>query len=223
MKVQIRSCLEGARDAEGTTIIIDVFRASNSIIACLERGADFVMPVKTLKEAYLTKEKNPDYLLFGERFGFPPRGFDSGNSPEQISQMHLRNKRIILSTSAGSKGILAAKKAAKIIIASFANARAVTEYIQKLKVSQVTLVPIGLDAKEKALEDELCAEYLKSKLQGLAVDFEQIRRQIWSSPGAKHLRSLGQTDDLEISLQLDLWTALPEYERVSQKITNHTK
>ena len=102
MRVTTKSCVEGALKAEGLAVIIDVFRASNTIIACLARGAEVIIPVRGLDEAYDLKRENPQYLLFGERGGLPPEGFDYGNSPAQASRLQLSGKRIIFTTSAGT-------------------------------------------------------------------------------------------------------------------------
>ncbi len=76
MEVEIKSCLDGAHEAEGTSVIIDVFRASNTIIACIGQGAESIFPIGDLDEAYNLRKQNPEYLLFGERKGLPPEGFD---------------------------------------------------------------------------------------------------------------------------------------------------
>src|SRR6056297_3662779 len=81
MDIRIKSCIEDAREAEGLTVIIDVFRASNTIIACLGQGAEYVIPVGSLEKAYRLKEQHPDHLLAGERKSLPPEGFDFGNTP----------------------------------------------------------------------------------------------------------------------------------------------
>lgn len=47
MKIEIKSCLDGAKEAEGIVVIIDVFRASNTIIACIGQGVESIIPVGT--------------------------------------------------------------------------------------------------------------------------------------------------------------------------------
>src|SRR5680860_751918 len=103
MNINIYECLKGEKIATGITVIIDVFRASNTIISCLASGAEYILPVGELKKAYQLKKENQDYLLFGERGGLPPEGFDYNNSPAKATKLDLKNKKIILTTSAGSK------------------------------------------------------------------------------------------------------------------------
>lgn len=218
MEVNIKSCLEGTKEAEGISVIIDVFRASNTIIACLCQGAEYIIPVGGLDEAYNLKKKNPAHLLVGERKGLLPQGFDYGNSPAKSSKLDLSNKRIILTTSAGSQGIVNANKSDEILIGSFVNANAIVDYIKSRNPAKVSLVAIGFEAHKKAKEDELCAEYIKNQLLGIKSDFESMKKEILKSDGADRLRRLNQEDDLEFSLRLDICDIVPKYDFKSRRI-----
>jgi len=218
MEVRINSCLEGAREARGLTVIIDVFRSSNTILTCLDRGADYIIPVGPLDEAYRLKEANPDHLLVGERKSQTPEGFDLGNSPVEISQLDMRHKKAILTTSAGTQGIVSARLAQEIVVGSFANAQALVAYIGKQNPDVVTLAPMGFASSDKAEEDEQCALYLKQQLLGQETDMEQMRRKILDSKGADRLRRIGREDDMEFGLRLDLYNMIPRYDAQTQRI-----
>jgi len=220
MKVEINRCLEGAKIADGITVVIDVFRASNTIIACLASGVEHIIPVGELKDAYSLKRENPDHLLFGERGGIPPEGFDHDNSPAKATKLDLNGKKIILTTSAGSQGIVYSKNADEILIGSFANARAIIDYLKNKNPEKITLLAIGNQAIEPATEDEECAKYLKSQLEDRKMDMDQMRDEILKSDGAKRLRRLGQEDDLEFSLNLDTHKVIPKFDRKTGKITD---
>ena len=56
MQVDIKSCIQWAKEAEGITVIIDVFRASNTIIACMAQWAEYIIPVWALEEAINLKK-----------------------------------------------------------------------------------------------------------------------------------------------------------------------
>jgi len=213
MEVQIKSCIEGARQARGLTVIIDVFRSSNTIIACLARGADYVIPVGKLEEAYRLKKAYPDHLLIGERKSQTPGGFDFGNSPSKAASMDLKNKPVILTTSAGTQGIVHATGADEILIASFANAGSIIEYIRKANPRYVTLAPMGFESSEKADEDEQCALYLKEQLKGESSSFDVMKQKLLKSKGAERLRKIGREDDLHYALQLDIHRIIPQYNR----------
>ena len=81
MEIQILQLLEGARQARGLTVIIDVFRAFSTACYAVNKGVGPIYPVGNIEEAYALKEKNPEALLVGERNERPPEGFDFGNSP----------------------------------------------------------------------------------------------------------------------------------------------
>ena len=211
MKIEIKSCLEGAKEAEGLTVIIDVLRASNTIIATLNKGANYIIPVEDLADAYRLKKTNPEYLLFGERNGLAPEGFDCGNSPAEVSNLDLKNKLIVFTTSAGTKAIINAENADEIIIASYANAEAVANYIKNRNPDKVTLVAIGLDAYKKAEEDELCAQYIKELLEGRKPNYESMKKIILKSDGANRLRRLNQLDDLKFCTErLNFYDIVPK-------------
>jgi 2-phosphosulfolactate phosphatase len=218
MDIRIKSCIEGARQAEGITVIIDVFRASNTIIACLGQGAEHVIPVGQLEKAYQLKQMHPEHLLAGERSSLPPKGFDFGNTPAYVSSLNLKGKKIIFTTSAGTQGIVNALNASEILIGSFANAYAVVRYILQTTPRIVTLAAMGFESSEKAEEDEQCAIYLKNRLKGKDPSFKPIKKKIMQSKGAERLIQIGRTDDLEFALKTNLYTIVPIYDKASGRI-----
>lgn len=219
INIHLYSCLSGARAARGVAVLFDVFRASNTIIACLEAGAVFVRPVGALEEAYRLKEAHPEHLLFGERGGLPPVGFDGGNSPVWVAAQDLRGKGVLLTTSAGSQGIVHANGAETILIGSFLNLSALAGYLQALHPPEVSLIAMGLDAREPAEEDEAAADGLRRLLLGRPFDFRIIREQLLHCSGADRLRRLGQEDDLAWCLTLDRSTVVPQFDRERGVIT----
>ncbi|MGM0532116.1 MAG: 2-phosphosulfolactate phosphatase [Bacteroidota bacterium] len=221
MDIRIKSCIEGAKESEGLTVIIDVFRASNTIIACLGQGADCVIPVGSLEKAYHLKEQHPGYVLAGERKSVPPEGFDFGNTPAYAATQDLNGKKIIVTTSAGTQGIVNAQNADEILIGSFANASAIVEYILCKNPKIVTLAAMGFESYEKAEEDEQCAFYLKELLSGKTPDIHQIKEKILVSKGATRLRNLGRTDDLKFALKFNIYPMLPIYNSSTGQIKSY--
>ena len=220
MEIMIKSCLDGAKEAEGISVIIDVFRSSNTIIACMDQGADYIIPIGDLNKAFKMKKENPDYLLFAERKGYTVEESDYGNSPATASKLFLKNKKIILTTSAGTQGIIQATKSDEIIIGSFANAKAIVDYIRIKKPNKVSLVAIGFESNKKAEEDEFCAQFLKKQLLGMKFDFNKMKQKILKCDGADRLRKLKQEDDLDFSLKLDIYDIVPKYNFESRKLFN---
>lgn len=220
MNVQIYSCLGKASLANGITVVLDVFRASNTIISCLASGVEYILPVDTLKKAYQLKKEMPDHLLFGERGGLPPEGFDYDNSPAKAIKLDLRGKKVIITTSNGSQGIIKAVNADEILVGSFSNAQTIINYIKNKNPKKVSLLAIGYNAIEPSLEDEECAKYIKAKLENKDINFNKIKNQILQSDGANRLKKLNQENDLEICLELNNNNVIPKFDRTTGKIFN---
>lgn len=218
MHIEVASCLEGARRAKGLTVIIDVFRAGNTIISCFANGAGHVVPVGNLERAYELKREFPDYFLAGERKSYPPEGFDFGNSPSEADEIDFEGRGVILTTSSGTQGIVNAKNADEILLGTYANASRIIDYIQSSDPEWVTLVPMGFESSVKAEEDEAYALYLKQRLEGKPVDFLKQKQQLLQSEGAERLRRIGKERDLEWCLMLDKYAVLPIYARTEEKL-----
>lgn len=174
MDICMLELIEGAKQAKGLTVIIDVFRAFSTACYAMDRGAERILPVGAIEEAYSLKEAHPDWVLMGERGGVVQPGFDYGNSPSQLLGADLTGKTIVHTTSAGTQGIVQATGADEIITGSFVNAGAIVDYIHKANPQVVSLVAMGFGGVEPADEDRLCAEYLRNVLLGEPVDFAAI-------------------------------------------------
>jgi len=183
-RVRMLSLLEGARQAVGPTVIIDVFRAFSLVPWAIMRGARRVVPVRTEQEALAWRERDPTVLLAGERDGKPLPGFDFGNSPAAIRAADLTGRVLIHRTSSGTQGLLAAREAgaSPVLAGSFLTAGATIRYLHALGADEICLVAMGWNASEPALEDTLCASYLRAGLLGETPDFGQIRSQIRDDP-----------------------------------------
>jgi 2-phosphosulfolactate phosphatase len=67
MNIDILHLIDGVRKATGLTVIIDVFRAFSTACYAFAQGATRIIPVGDLDLAYELKEKNPEFLLLGNR------------------------------------------------------------------------------------------------------------------------------------------------------------
>ena len=155
MDIRIFHLIEGARQAEGLTVIIDVFRAFSMECYLYAAGAREVRPVGSVEETFAWKERDPDCVLVGERHGRRIKGCDLGNSPSSVDPAMIRGKRVIHTTSAGTQGIVNAIRAEEILTGSFVNAKAVADYIRRKAPEKVSLVCMGKEGLEQAEEDEL--------------------------------------------------------------------
>ena len=201
MKIQILELIEGAKAAEGLTVVIDVFRAFSLECYLYSRGAAAIYPVGSIEEARMRKEADPDILLIGERRGRICQGFDYGNSPSQTQHGDIAGRRIIHTTSSGTQGIVNARHADEILTGSLVNAKAVAGYIKKRQPEIVSLVAMGNGGVRTAKEDVLCAEYIKSLLEGKSCSIDAKIRAL-KDDGAEHFFD---PDKQEIFPEEDYW------------------
>ena len=185
MKISILQGIEGAKAARGLTVIIDVFRAFSLEAYLFDMGAEKIYPIGDANLAYSMKEKNPDYILAGERKGKIMPGFDTGNSPSQLSELKVSGKTVVHTTSAGTQGIANATNADEILGASLLTARATAKYIMNSGASEVSLVCMGLAGTQETEEDTLCARYIKSIIEGGKIDFDKEIDILKKTSGAK--------------------------------------
>ena len=205
MEIQILRLIEGAKQAEGLTVIIDVFRAFSLECCLYARGAACVHPVGSIEEAWALKKAHPEYVLIGERHGKKCEGFDFGNSPTAVPEKAVRGKTVIHTTSAGTQGIINARKAEEIVTGSLLNAAAVAAYIRKRRPEKVSLVCMGNEGVRPAPEDELCAEYIKSILEGHPLPDVQDRAYALKEQGGAHFFDPANQ---EVFPEADFWACV---------------
>ncbi len=207
--VQIRRGLGGIETLDGAVVVIDVFRASNTIIALLAAGAAEVALLADIERARELKRRWPERPLLGERGGVAPEDFDGGNSPSKARTLVRPGDRPILTTSAGTQAIARLTSADTVLFASFANATAVVESIRRLGCDRVTILPMGLEARAPAVEDDEAAAWIAGIVEGRGQDFAEVRERLLGCDGANRLRRLGQRDDLAACTELDSQGIVP--------------
>lgn len=185
MEIKILQLTGGAKNATGLTVIIDVFRAFSMEAYMLNQGADKIIPVGDCDFAYQLKKENPHMILAGERHGKILPGFDTGNSPWELGKLDVKGKTIVHTTSAGTQGIANAVGADEILGASLVTAKATAEYIKNSGAKDVSLVCMGLEAREESREDTLCARYIKALLEETEIDMKTEIEQLKYTSGAK--------------------------------------
>ncbi|MBI5011030.1 MAG: 2-phosphosulfolactate phosphatase, partial [Bacteroidia bacterium] len=166
MRIEIAEFIEGAKNAEGLAVIIDVFRAFSVECYGFDAGASQIVATSEVAEAIRLRQYYNNSVLVGERDEKKIPGFDFGNSPTEIIKAGLTGKTIIHTTTAGTQGLINAENADIIITGSFVNAAAIVRYIKHINPSVVTLVAMGYRANITADEDIMCAELIKGRLEG---------------------------------------------------------
>jgi 2-phosphosulfolactate phosphatase len=186
VKIKRLSLIEGARQATGLAVIIDVFRAFTTDAYIMANGAERVYPVATVEEAFALKNLHPDWVLIGEREGIQVPGFDYGNSPYDVKDIDFTERTIIQTTSAGTQGLLNAYYADDILPGSFVMADAIVNYIKVRNPDTVSLVAMGWNGRDRAPEDEALADFIELRLRDVEPDFSAMRALIRAHPqGAK--------------------------------------
>ena len=218
MDIQIFQGLKGAKQAKGITVIIDVFRASTTILSILHQGAKYITPVESIQKALFFKKQNPSCLLVGERNGKKLPEFDYGNSPATMISLDLYKKSIVLSTSSGTKGICNTDHSSETLIAGFANISKLISYIRNKNTDYLSLIPMGLNATTPAIEDDLCAQLIKKRLQDQSVNYQDYITPIMKSAGIKRLLNLGQQKDISYCLTQDILPIIAIYDKNKGRI-----
>ena len=136
-----------------TVIVIDVLRASSTIVTALDFGYASVIAVKTPNEALALRTIHT--ILAGEIHCKKIEGFDYNNSPNSIKEVDPRGNHLVLTTTNGTKAIENVKNADKVLIGCLLNATAcVNEAIKQNR--DITVYCAGTRS-EFALEDGLAA------------------------------------------------------------------
>lgn len=218
MDIRILQLVEGARQARGLTVIIDVFRAFTVEAWLSHNHAQSIIPVGDIQTALDYRSAHPGTLLCGERGGRKIDGFDFGNSPSAIEYAELTGKTVVHTTSAGTQGIANAHGAEEIIGGALVNAAAIARYIKSRNPQEVSLVCMGLAGKEETEEDTLCARYIRSLLEGQPLaDMEAEIESLKRTSGAKFFDPAQQDvfpeADFHLSTQVDWFDFVLRYDR----------
>jgi 2-phosphosulfolactate phosphatase len=149
------------------TVVIDVLRATSTIIEALNNGAKEIIPVNSFEFAMKASGNlfGGNTLLGGERNTRKIDGFNLGNSPLEYSRNIVQGKSIILFTTNGSKAIVKARFSELLILCSFTNLLAVANYLSHLN-KDVEILCSGRN-EGFSLEDSICAGKIISKLEKL--------------------------------------------------------
>lgn len=205
MEIRVGSLVRDAAEAEGTVVIIDVFRAFTTAAIAFNHGASQITLVAEVEEALDLHQRGVGDLLMGEVDGKRPAGFDFGNSPYEVSFADFAGKSIVQSTRAGTVGVAAASWAENIYLGSFAVADATVEAILKDGPPLVSIIAMGDQGRVRSDEDEHCALYLRNLLEGRRPDPEALRTLIMAGGATQKFFDDSQPQyhpkDVELALQ----------------------
>jgi 2-phosphosulfolactate phosphatase len=220
-------------EVQGRTVfVIDVLRATTAMCAALYHGARAVIPVAATEEALRLAQTigSDDVLLAGEQNCVRIPGFHLGNSPLEMTEQAVRGKTLIMTTTNGTKALLACQGAAAVYPACAGNlSRAGARAHEALEQHRdILIVCAGRDGAF-ALDDAYCAGQLaiaalggRKVRRGLndaaIVSLDLVRRygSRWERPlsysrGGRELIKLGFRDDVVDAARVDGYPVLAHF------------
>ena len=210
MEISLGSLKRGAEEAQGTTIIIDVFRAFTTAAIAFDRGAKEIVLFADPNDALDLHRKGVGDYLMGEVSGKKPDGFHFGNSPHEISDVDMTGKTLIQSTRAGTVGVEAATNAAEVFLGSFVVAQATVDAIMKESPSLVSIIAMGDQGVVRADEDEQCGIYLRNIMEERKPDFNAVKSLIMTGGATQKFFDPEQPqyhpEDVALALQADRYS-----------------
>lgn len=207
--------------SEECVVVIDVLRASTTIVAALLAGAREVIPVDDVQDAVesagrLGKERT---LLAGERNGIRINGFDLGNSPLEYTPEVVAGKTILMTTTNGTRAFRAASAAHTVVCGSLINAAGIAEFCEE-QDRNVTLLCAGTNGRF-SMDDAIAAGGIVNAFRGRGMTFQtddstetayelfdlrrtDLRAALEATGHGKRLMELGFGDDLAFCSQLSV-------------------
>ncbi|MBP1989055.1 2-phosphosulfolactate phosphatase [Paenibacillus eucommiae] len=207
-----------------TVIVIDVLRATSTMITALDEGIRGIIPVETVLQA---KElQKPGDILGGERMCRKIPGFDYGNSPLEYKNEAIRGKRLIMTTTNGTRGFHKAERAEFVLAGALLNGKSCALAAAEIKRDIVIICAGTQDVF--ALEDGLCAGQIvdalvlllgeaNASLNDLATAMRSTFLQLQANipdvllrcSNGKRLSKLGFRGDVEYCAQLNMTETVP--------------
>lgn len=223
------SLVEPSQLRGADAVVIDVLRATTTIVHALAAGCVAVHPCVEIDEAKSFAETLPKRktILAGERGGKPIKGFDLGNSPREFTAKKCKGKILVFTTTNGTQAIARALEAERLLLAGFVNFSAVCEHLCH-GTRPVHIVCAGLNGMP-AIEDTLLAGALiEFFCDEMDVKLNDSARIAWDcyenhgrillgalqvSEGGEGLLKLGHGDDILAAAAVDKFTLVPELRR----------
>ena len=211
-------------DKKSIVVVVDVLRATSSMCIAFEKGVKRMIPVSKVEEALEYRNTDEDYILAAERNGKPVKSFDFGNSPQVYLDMDVKGKTVVMTTTNGTKAINIAKKDHEVIVGSFLNLDAITQWLKE-KDRDVIIFCAGWKDKFN-LEDTLFAgalvsSLLETHLYNDACDAAQAAKFLWdrskddlygfleNSSHRNRLAKLNIDSDIHFCLKLNQTKKIP--------------
>jgi len=217
------------KELEGkSAVVIDSLRATSTMITAFENGCAGFIPVSTIEEARNLAQnlRDPNVLLGGERGAKPVEGFQVGNSPRDYSAEKVKGKIVVMTTTNGTRALVASRKAAEVFIGAFLNLSAVC---RRLKESGRDIVIACSGEKNLfCLEDSACGGAMVACLEKSGIPLTltdaalsarilydhfslNIGGMLEESEWGQYLEGIGLGEDVRICARIDSSGLVPVY------------
>ncbi len=215
-------------------VVVDVLRASSSIVTLLSRGVSPVVVAASIEDALELSGRLPGYLLCGEKDGLPPPGFEYGNSPSEFSKLDLAGASAILATSNGTRILAALAEAPAVLVGCLLNrtaaARAALRIASERGLDIAIICSAAHGGSTFVLEDALGAAAIADAALLLNASLEasdaarfarsafttaarDIAAAVTSAYHARELIEAGMGEDVAYCAQLDVSDVAPMIEQ----------
>jgi 2-phosphosulfolactate phosphatase len=187
-------------------VVLDVLRATTSMIAALDAGANEIRIFDSLDAARAAARGVADQkLLCGETRCKRPDDFDLGNSPGEFSRARVAGRTLFMSTTNGTRAIVAARSAPLILIGALVNAAAVARVLREQQ-RDVTFLCAGTNG-QRAPEDEMGAlaiqqHLLHGEIADTSIDLPNALRR---TQGGLNIIEAGLEPDIDFAARLDVF------------------
>jgi len=215
--------------SDRVVVVIDVLRATSVMVHAMSQGASEIIPLATVEEAFRMAKAFPRgfVILGGERENNEIPGFDLGNSPKEYVAERVKGKKLILTTTNGTRAFHTVSSGKEILAGSFFNIGAIAQRCLELN-RDLFIFPSG-DKGNFSLEDTLCGGMLidliirKEKKEIFLTDASYCAQTLYQrfrdnlleafhlSHHGKELIHRGFEDDLAYCAQIDMTNIVPEF------------
>jgi 2-phosphosulfolactate phosphatase len=219
-----------------SAVILDILRASSTIITAFENGVSAVIPCGEPAEALRLRTESSDPLLLGgERGGVRIPGFDFGNSPAEYTRAAVAGRRLVFTTTNGTRALLKCRQASEIAIGCILNLNALALWLER-SGREIHLVCAGTDGfisgedvyaagalveaignlQQSPLElndsADIAHRAVLQLLGGSATPAETLARAFEQTRGGRNLIQIGQHHDLPLCAAFNSSRWVPFYD-----------
>jgi 2-phosphosulfolactate phosphatase len=207
-------------------VVLDILRATTSMVQALSAGARSIYPVSSIEEALRLANTfgRDEVILCGERKCLPIEGFDLGNSPPEFTTERVGGKTLVMTTTNGTAAFALTGGASRVLVGSLLNAGALVDHLVRTEADPV-MICAGRE-RHFGLDDATCAGYLASRLMQarpgewrlndgalaamtLAEQFGVDERMFRQTAAGRLILNAGLEKDLDFCAQVDTLQVLP--------------